>query len=85
MPKKNQIEEECEDCYPSEVSAELLAEITGRKVTEILSYRDSGVITSVIKEKGTAWQMERFHLEECLKKIKANEKAEEPTKKAEKA
>ena len=76
MPKKKQIEEECEDCYPPNVSAEVLAVKAGRKVDEILSYRDSGIITSVIEEKGNAWERERFPLEECLKKIKEIEKAE---------
>ena len=69
MPKN-----ECEDCTPPNVSAEVLAKKAGRKVAEILAYRDSGIITSKIMEKGTAWEMERFPLEECLKKIK--EKAE---------
>jgi len=66
----------CEDCTPANVSAEILAKKAGRKVAEILAYRDSGIITSVVLEKGTAWEMERFPLEECLKKIKAKEKAE---------
>lgn len=74
--KKKKVEEECEDCYPPEVSAEVLAEKAGRKVEEILAYRDSGIITSDIKEKGTAWEHERFHLAECMEKIKEIEKAE---------
>jgi len=75
--KKKEITEGCEDCYPENVSAEVLAQKTGRKVEEILSYRDSGIIKPVIEEKGTWWESERFPLKECLEKIKANEKAEE--------
>ena len=64
MPK---VEEEREEF----VSAKVLAKKAARKVDEILSYRDSKLITSIILEKGTAWAMERFPLKECLKKIKA--------------
>lgn len=60
------------------VSVKVLAEKAGRKVDEILAYKDSGIISSEILEKGTYWQKERFPLEECLKKIKVTEKAEKP-------
>lgn len=76
MPKKKEIEEECEDCYPPNVPAERLAKLTGRTVEEINSYKESGVIPFVINEKGTAWENIRFPEKECLEKIKTINPAE---------
>jgi hypothetical protein len=75
MAHKNSI---CDDCLPPEVSAEILAAKAGRKVAEILAYKESGIISSKTVEKGTAWQREVYPLAECLEKIKVSEKAETP-------
>jgi len=77
MPKEENAKEEM-------VSIKVLAMAAGRKVEEIRSYSDSGLIRSVILEKGTAWAMERFPLKECLKRIKGTEKAAKPTEKTKK-
>ena len=53
--KEAEIKEECSDCYPANVPAKRLAELTGRTVEDIMTYKESGIIPFVVLEKGTYW------------------------------